>query len=262
MIAPDMRKTRIKCIGVWDTVGAILNMVDALGIVDTALHVVSLQDNRDKFLPTLWQIPPEGLSENQILKQIIQDALFHESLRVAWTCLEHSEHMVTPESLKDYFGESWELSYVPLNEFEWRCKDSWVSCGTVCNVSTIAASFTLMTSPSYYSIPPMELIAYAGSATICARTDSYGSIASLRMAVMSPGWPEEVRCAAVAAGAAVAAIAAIAKVHLEKATSDTTLEHSFRDFIWKLHYNNLKIMPVPLPKQYYRSALQYCKNDI
>ncbi|KAI6024138.1 hypothetical protein BKA83DRAFT_4492824 [Pisolithus microcarpus] len=147
-----------RCVGVWDTVGAILNTVDALGIVDTALHAVSLQDNRDKFLPTLWQTPPEGLSGNQILKQvwfpgahsdvgggyerqdlpdlalswmvIIRDALFHESLRVARTRLEHSEHMVTPESLKDYFGESWELSYVPLNEFERRCKDSWVSCGT------------------------------------------------------------------------------------------------------------------------------------
>ncbi|KAI5999107.1 hypothetical protein EDD15DRAFT_2238725 [Pisolithus albus] len=231
-IPPDTRKTRIKCVGVWDTVGAILNTVDALGIEDTslpptvdiALHAVSLQDNRDKFLPTLWQTPPDGLSENQILKQgcrchlrcnvwfpgahsdvgggyerqdlsdlalfwmvgeimsfidvdtdlitkstrskvdpwgtsqphnayhllnprakkmvrplarlhtpygrIIRDALFHESLRVAPTCLEHPEHMVTLNSLKDYFGESWEPSYVPLNEFEKRCKDNWASCGT------------------------------------------------------------------------------------------------------------------------------------
>lgn len=222
-IPPDTRKTRIKCVGVWDTVGAILNTVDALGIEDTslpptvdiALHAVSLQDNRDKFLPTLWQTPPDGLSENQILKQvwfpgahsdvgggykrqdlsdlalfwmvgeimsfidvdtdlitktirpkvdpwgasqphnayhllnprakrmvrpmprlhtpygqIIRDALFHESLRVAPTCLEHPEHMVTLKSLKDHFGGSWEPSYIPLNEFERRCKDSWVSSGT------------------------------------------------------------------------------------------------------------------------------------
>ncbi|KIK10972.1 hypothetical protein PISMIDRAFT_123546 [Pisolithus microcarpus 441] len=237
-IPRDTRKTRIKCVGVWDTVGAILNTVDALGIEDTslpptvdiALHAVSLQDNRDKFLPTLWQTPPDGLSENQILKQgcryhfrcnvwfpgahsdvgggykrqdlsdlalfwmvgeimsfidvdtdlitktirpkvdpwgtsqphnayhlltprakrmvrpmprlhtpygqIIRDALFHESLRVAPTCLEHPEHMVTLNSLKDHFGESWEPSYVPLNEFERCCKDSWVSCGTVRTVST------------------------------------------------------------------------------------------------------------------------------
>ncbi|KAI6096788.1 hypothetical protein EV401DRAFT_1880084 [Pisolithus croceorrhizus] len=255
-IPPDTRKTRIKCVGVWDTVGAILNTVDALGIEDTslpptvdiALHAVSLQDNRDKFMPTLWQTPPNGLSANQILKQgsdtatnlqvwfpgahsdvgggyerqdlsdlalfwmvgeimsfievdtdlitksirprvdlwgtsqphnayhllaprakrivrpmvrlhtpygqIIRDALFHESLKVAPTRLEHPEHMITLKSLKDQFGESWEPSYVPLNEFERRCKDNWVNRGTVRMTSaTVSIILTCLTLPSYYSIP-------------------------------------------------------------------------------------------------------------
>ncbi|KAI6102303.1 hypothetical protein EDD17DRAFT_1694523 [Pisolithus thermaeus] len=268
-VPPDTRKTRIKCVGVWDTVGAILNTVNALGIEDTslpptvdiALHAVSLQDNRDKFMPTLWQTPPNGLdvdivsnamsisktadtttnlqvwfpgahsdvgggyerqdlsdlalfwmvvrdreavwhwfqhltnltnvdTQGEIMSfievdtdlitksirprvdlwgtsqphnayhllaprakrivrpmarlhtpygQIIRDALFHESLKVAPTSLEHPEHMITLKSLKDHFGESWEPSYVPLNEFERRCKDSWVSRGTVRIMSTTAS---------------------------------------------------------------------------------------------------------------------------
>ncbi|KAI6141601.1 hypothetical protein BKA82DRAFT_4200294 [Pisolithus tinctorius] len=227
-IPADTRKTRIKCVGVWDTVGAILNTVDALGIKDTslpptvdiALHAVSLQDNRDMFLPTLWETPADGLPANQILKQgsilqvwfpgahsdvgggykkqhlsdlalfwmvgeiksfieidtdlivkgmhpradpwgtsqphnayrllnpkaksmvrpmarlhgphwqIIRDGVFHESLKHAPTDLEHPEHMITPKCLKNRFGEAWEPSYAPLNEFERHCRDNWVSLGT------------------------------------------------------------------------------------------------------------------------------------
>ncbi|KAJ7220581.1 hypothetical protein GGX14DRAFT_354257, partial [Mycena pura] len=56
------RFPRINCVGVFDTVGSVYNQIDALEIkdnslppcVDTALHAVSLQENREKFLPTLF----------------------------------------------------------------------------------------------------------------------------------------------------------------------------------------------------------------
>ncbi|KAF9817313.1 hypothetical protein IEO21_03573 [Rhodonia placenta] len=77
-IPSDTRKTRIKCIGVWDTVGSVYGEIDALSITDTslpgtvdvALHALSLQENRKKFLPTLWEKPKGGLGANQILKQV------------------------------------------------------------------------------------------------------------------------------------------------------------------------------------------------
>ncbi|KAH8109828.1 hypothetical protein DFH11DRAFT_1624702 [Phellopilus nigrolimitatus] len=72
------RKTNIKCVGVWDTVGSVANEIDALSLKDTALpstidvalHGVSLQENRKKFLPTLWTVPNLGLGANQIFKQV------------------------------------------------------------------------------------------------------------------------------------------------------------------------------------------------
>lgn len=77
-IPSDTRKTRIKCVGVWDTVGSVYGEIDALSIkdtslpstVDVALHALSLQENRKKFLPTLWEKPKGGLGANQILKQV------------------------------------------------------------------------------------------------------------------------------------------------------------------------------------------------
>ncbi|KAG1755262.1 uncharacterized protein EDB91DRAFT_1277833 [Suillus paluster] len=75
---PDgTRRPKIKCVGVWDTVGSVYNTIDALEIKDTslpksveiALHAVSLQENRQKFLPTLWTVPQGGLAHNQVLKQ-------------------------------------------------------------------------------------------------------------------------------------------------------------------------------------------------
>ncbi|KAF9258707.1 hypothetical protein L218DRAFT_1004754 [Marasmius fiardii PR-910] len=67
----DTRFPEIKCVGVFDTVGAVLKTIDALNIKDTslpakvkvALHAVSLQENRDMFLPTLWTAPTGGLKE-------------------------------------------------------------------------------------------------------------------------------------------------------------------------------------------------------
>lgn len=64
--------------GVWDTVGSVYGTIDALEIKDTslpttidiALHAVSLQENRKKFLPTLWTSPPGGIGSGQVLKQV------------------------------------------------------------------------------------------------------------------------------------------------------------------------------------------------
>ncbi|GBE84207.1 hypothetical protein SCP_0601850 [Sparassis crispa] len=77
-IPSDTRRVRIKCVAVWDTVGSVLNTIDALSIKDTslpptidvALHALSLQENRQKFLPTLWTVPKRGLNRNQIFKQV------------------------------------------------------------------------------------------------------------------------------------------------------------------------------------------------
>lgn len=62
----------------WDTVGSVYNTIDALSIkdtslpasVDVALHALSLQENRQKFLPTLWTVPAGGLRAGQVLKQV------------------------------------------------------------------------------------------------------------------------------------------------------------------------------------------------
>ncbi|KAI0337812.1 hypothetical protein BDW22DRAFT_1432991 [Trametopsis cervina] len=84
-IPPDTRTTRIRCVGVWDTVGSIImrDGNDLLSIKDThlpasidcALHALSLQENRKMFLPTLWTVPDEGLAATyggakQVFKQI------------------------------------------------------------------------------------------------------------------------------------------------------------------------------------------------
>ena len=68
----------LRCVGVWDTVGSVYKEINALNINDTslpetvkvALHAISLQENRKKFLPTLWSIPQGGLQPGQILKQV------------------------------------------------------------------------------------------------------------------------------------------------------------------------------------------------
>ncbi|KAF8843830.1 hypothetical protein BDN67DRAFT_896119 [Paxillus ammoniavirescens] len=76
-IPPGTRHPRIRVVGVWDTVGSVYQTIDALNIkdtslpatVDVALHAISLQENRQKFLPTLWTPPQVGLGTNQVLKQ-------------------------------------------------------------------------------------------------------------------------------------------------------------------------------------------------
>ncbi|TFK75565.1 hypothetical protein BDN72DRAFT_757173 [Pluteus cervinus] len=76
-IPPGTRRTNIRCVGVWDTVGAVFNVIDALHIKDTSLspsidyafHAVSLQENRDRFQPTLWTLPQFGLRNGQVFKE-------------------------------------------------------------------------------------------------------------------------------------------------------------------------------------------------
>ncbi|KAM5531106.1 hypothetical protein V8D89_015220 [Ganoderma adspersum] len=83
-IPSDTRRVDIKCVGVWDTVGAVDKEIDALNITDTslpatvkvALHAVSMQENRKKFLPTLWTIPSGGLKPGQVLKQMRSSVWF------------------------------------------------------------------------------------------------------------------------------------------------------------------------------------------
>ncbi|KIK97192.1 hypothetical protein PAXRUDRAFT_825167 [Paxillus rubicundulus Ve08.2h10] len=77
VIPPGTRHPRIRVVGVWDTVGSVYKTIDALNIkdtslpttVDVALHAISLQENRRKFLPTLWTPPQGGIGKNQVLKQ-------------------------------------------------------------------------------------------------------------------------------------------------------------------------------------------------
>ncbi|KAG2340461.1 hypothetical protein BDR05DRAFT_536611 [Suillus weaverae] len=77
-IPSDTRYPRIKCVGVWDTVGSVDSTFDALAIKDTslpvtvdiALHALAFHENREKFLPTLWTTPQSELAPNQTLKQV------------------------------------------------------------------------------------------------------------------------------------------------------------------------------------------------
>lgn len=220
-IPPGTHSTRIKCVGVWDTVGAVYNfsptpVKDALSItdpslpanIDIALHALSLQENRNLFLPTLWEMPKGGWRDNQVIKQvwfpgshcnvgggldkhdlsdlalfwmvgeiksfvnvdtsfiekiaqskpdpwgaappqngymdlsnelkrifkpktrledgvIKPDVVFHESILYAPTTLPSPQHMLTLETLKKEFGNSWKPIIAPLNKFEQSCKDKW-----------------------------------------------------------------------------------------------------------------------------------------
>ncbi|KAG1730060.1 hypothetical protein EDB19DRAFT_2012156 [Suillus lakei] len=77
-IPSNTRHPRIKCVGVWDTVGSVDSTLDALAIKDTslpatvdiALHALALHENREKFLPTLWTTLQSELAPNQTLKQV------------------------------------------------------------------------------------------------------------------------------------------------------------------------------------------------
>ncbi|KIJ11726.1 hypothetical protein PAXINDRAFT_181808 [Paxillus involutus ATCC 200175] len=48
---------------------SVKNITSLPATVDVALHAISLQENRQKFLPTLWTPPQAGLGTNQVLKQ-------------------------------------------------------------------------------------------------------------------------------------------------------------------------------------------------
>lgn len=72
-----------RCVGVWDTVGSIVETINALNLKDTALppsidcalHALSFHENEYLILPTLWTVPEGGLStvasgDPQVFKQV------------------------------------------------------------------------------------------------------------------------------------------------------------------------------------------------
>lgn len=73
-----MLTSRYRIVGVYDTVGSVLGMNDALSIqdnhlpdtVDFAIQALAIHENREKFLSTLWQEPENGLRKGQVLKQV------------------------------------------------------------------------------------------------------------------------------------------------------------------------------------------------
>lgn len=213
-IPNDTRYARIKCVGVWETVGEIFDTPDALKIkdnsllpiVDVALHALSLHENRKAFKPTLW-VKKHELGPNQIFKQVcfagahsdvgggyarheLSDLAlfwmageiksfinldldfikgskqtnpdpwgtsqphnafeeapiyekatgsenrlasgimtktihFHESVKYSPMKLTHSYDMITLNNLDQSFGSGWQPTYVPLNDFEQECKNTW-----------------------------------------------------------------------------------------------------------------------------------------
>ena len=77
---------RIKCIGVWDTVGSLgvpgdlarnflnkklqFHNVQLSDKVDVALHAVGIDEKRDEFAPTLWVNNTGVVARNQIVEQV------------------------------------------------------------------------------------------------------------------------------------------------------------------------------------------------
>ena len=74
-----------RCVGVWDTVGSVYNTIDALNIKDTslpptidiALHALALQENRQRFLPTLWTLPETNKVKRGNNTQVLKQAWFY-----------------------------------------------------------------------------------------------------------------------------------------------------------------------------------------
>ena len=81
---------RIRCIGVWDTVGAIgiptdlgrrflggkyyFHDVELCGIVDVALHAVAIDEKRGAFPPTLWVRPDDAPPPDR--RQVVEQVWF------------------------------------------------------------------------------------------------------------------------------------------------------------------------------------------
>ena len=74
-----VRDVRIKCVGVWDTVGALgvpgdvfrsltrnrfgFHDTQPSHIIDNAFHAVAIDEKRGAFVPTLWTLPPEDRTD-------------------------------------------------------------------------------------------------------------------------------------------------------------------------------------------------------
>lgn len=79
LVAPrKLTSDCLRLVAVFDTVGSVFGMEDALGIkdnhlptiIDNAYHILAIHENREKFLSTLWAEPPNGLRKGQVLKQV------------------------------------------------------------------------------------------------------------------------------------------------------------------------------------------------
>jgi uncharacterized protein (DUF2235 family) len=80
------RTTRIKCIGVWDTVGSLgipvtflrwiaakrfaFHDVDLSSSVDNAFHALAIDEQRKAFLPTIWNVQPPDPAFPQRVEQV------------------------------------------------------------------------------------------------------------------------------------------------------------------------------------------------
>ena len=80
---------KYRCVGVWDTVGSVYNTIDALNIKDTslpptidiALHALALQENRGKYLPSLWTLPETNKVKRGNTTQVLKEACSHPKIQ-------------------------------------------------------------------------------------------------------------------------------------------------------------------------------------
>lgn len=85
-VFPDrIASVKIRCIGVWDTVGS-LGIPGILGLpfqneyrfhdtdlgagVEVGLHALALDERREDFQPAVWKQKPDGKANGQVLKQV------------------------------------------------------------------------------------------------------------------------------------------------------------------------------------------------
>ena len=83
---------------------------------------------------------------------ITKDSLFHESFNYSPTHIPGlvPSSLVTMEKLKRKFGNSWEPTIAPLNDFERKCKEEWGSKNvrfTLETIHTRVLRSTLVPSP-------------------------------------------------------------------------------------------------------------------
>jgi hypothetical protein len=121
-------------VGVWDTVGSVFNTIDALSIKDTylpqsidfAIHGLSLQENRQRFLPTLWTTPTTGLASTpsgspQVLKQVGLHSLLY--------CMNHElsfGRFGFPERIPTLVEDTSVMSFLTSRYSGWRYGSTFI----------------------------------------------------------------------------------------------------------------------------------------